>query len=72
MASLSVEEATEDEELVVALFDVPMTPEAVAAWIDREHEYKFVAVQSYQLDGTPETRMAVRCLCKQDEPSLYV
>lgn len=59
MASLSVEAAEEHEELVVALFDVPMTPEAVAAWIDREHEYRFVAVQAYQLDGTPESRMAV-------------
>jgi hypothetical protein len=60
MASLSVEEAGPDEQLVVALFDVPMSAEAVAAWIDREHEYKFVAVQAYRLDGAPEERMAVR------------
>ena len=59
MASLSVEEAHPHEELICALFDVPLTPQAVAAWIDREHEYKFVAIQSYRLDGSPEERMAV-------------
>lgn len=60
MSSLSVEPAAESADLVVSLFEIEKTPEAVAAWIEREHEFRFIAVQPYALDGTPEAQLAVR------------
>ena len=59
MSSLSVEPVEHSSELVVSLFEVPLTAEAVAAWIEREHEFRFTAVQTYKADGTPEEHLAV-------------
>jgi hypothetical protein len=63
MSSLSVEPADEESEIVVSLFDVKMTPKAVTAWLEREHEYRFVAVETHTLDGTVEPNFAVRYTC---------
>lgn len=50
-----------DSELVVSLFDVPYSPESVTAFIAREHEFRFLAVQPYDLAGQmPTERLAVR------------
>eukprot|EP00878_Enallax_costatus_P024037 GHUV01025625.1.p1 GENE.GHUV01025625.1~~GHUV01025625.1.p1 ORF type:complete len:231 (+),score=35.65 GHUV01025625.1:763-1455(+) len=47
-------------ELVVSLFEVPYTPESVAAFIAREHEFRFLAVQPSDLAGkVPAERLAV-------------
>jgi hypothetical protein len=62
MSSLSVEPANEDDEIVVSLFEVSLTPEAVVAWIDREHEFRFVAVQPLTMQGAAEPHFAVRTL----------
>lgn len=47
-------------DLVISLFEVPYSDRAVAAFIEREHEFKFVAVQPLTLDGGPTGRQAVR------------
>jgi len=60
MSSLSVEPCAGGEALVVSLFEVPKTRAAVAAWLDREHEFRFLAAQPYAPDGQPERRLAVR------------
>jgi hypothetical protein len=45
---------------VVSLFEVPYTPDNVAAFIAREHEFRFLAVQPYDLSGQePTQRLAV-------------
>ena len=44
IGSLSCELAHPSSELVVSLFEVPFTPAAVAAFIEREHEFSFRAV----------------------------
>jgi hypothetical protein len=62
MSSLSVEPAYEDSEIVVSLFEIPLTKEAVEAWIDREHEFRYVAVRPLKMDGTVEPHFAVRTL----------
>jgi hypothetical protein len=49
--------------LVVSLFEVPYTPDNVAAFIAREHEFRFLAVQPYDLSGQEATqRLAVSML----------
>lgn len=46
--------------LVVSLFEVPSTPASVAAFLEREHEFRFLAVQPYDLSGkVAAPRMAV-------------
>lgn len=59
MASLSVETGTPDDSIVVAMFEIPKTPAAVAAWFKRESEYRFLAVETESLQGDPEDRLAV-------------
>lgn len=54
-------------DLVVALFEVPFNPEAVSAFIAREHEFRFVAVRPLTLDGSQRDRMAVLCAANTDE-----
>jgi hypothetical protein len=47
-------------ELVVSLFEVPFNAASVAAFIAREHEFRFLAVQPYDLSGkVPTERLAV-------------
>lgn len=60
VSSLSCEPWPEGD-LVVSLFEVKCTPEAVAAFINREHEFRFIAVQPRTLDGQPTDRLAVLC-----------
>lgn len=61
MSSLSVEASDDaDAEIIVAVFEMPRTPNAIAAWLDREHEYRFLAVRPYTLNGEPEAALAVR------------
>ncbi|GBF99319.1 hypothetical protein Rsub_12100 [Raphidocelis subcapitata] len=54
-------------ELVVALFEVPFSPLAVQAFIQREHEFRFVAVRPTALDGARQERLAVLCAANTDE-----
>lgn len=52
------------QQLVVSLFEVPFTPASVAAFIAREHEFRFLAVQPYELvSGQPTPQLAVRAWC---------
>eukprot|EP00877_Chromochloris_zofingiensis_P014569 jgi/Chrzof1/9366/Cz04g00060.t1 len=60
MSSLSCEPYA-GHEVVVSLFEVPYNPEAVAAFINREHEFRLVAVRPTTLEGTPLDRLAVLC-----------
>ena len=61
MASLSVEPSGPEDSIIVAMFETPYTKEAVAAWLEREHEYRFLAVRAESLEGTPSPRLAVCC-----------
>ncbi|CAD7697545.1 unnamed protein product [Ostreobium quekettii] len=54
-------EPCEGKELWVAAFEVAATPQAVKAFIEREHEFRFVAVRPVTPEGVPEERMAVLC-----------
>lgn len=45
--------------LVVSLFEVPFSPDNVAAFIAREHEFRFLAVQPYDLAGKQAAGLAV-------------
>lgn len=54
-------------EVVVALFEVPATPEAVAAFVEREQEFRFTAVAPVTLQGEPTGRMAVLCAKNTDD-----
>ncbi|GAB4822485.1 hypothetical protein N2152v2_009531 [Parachlorella kessleri] len=60
MSSLSVEEAP-GHEVIVTLFEVEATPGSIQAFIQREHEFRFVAVEPHHLDGSPTGRKAVMC-----------
>ena len=61
ISSLSCEEAGGEagRALWVVLFEVPATPASVAAFTEREHEFRFVAVQPVGESGAPD-RMAAR------------
>ena len=50
VASLSAEPCHATS-LRVTLFDVPLTPEVAAAWVDREHEFAFLAVEAVEEEG---------------------
>ncbi|KAG2452732.1 hypothetical protein HYH02_002962 [Chlamydomonas schloesseri] len=55
------------EPLVVSLFEVPATADSVAAFIAREHEFRFVAVEPCDLlQGRPLGRRAVVCAANTD------
>ncbi|KAG2427811.1 hypothetical protein HXX76_012135 [Chlamydomonas incerta] len=76
VASLSVERlpasssssasSSSPEPLVVSLFEVPATPASVAAFIGREHEFRFVGVEPTDLAGRPLGRKAVVCAANTD------
>lgn len=44
ISSLSVEPHP-DSEIIVTVFEIPATPHSIAAFIEREHEFRFVAVE---------------------------
>ncbi|KAG2491756.1 hypothetical protein HYH03_009917 [Edaphochlamys debaryana] len=52
--------------VVVSLFEVPATPASVAAFIAREHEFRFVGVDPTDLGGRPAGRRAVICARNTD------
>jgi len=58
ISSLSVEEHP-GSSIVVSLFEVEATPESVQAFIQREHEFRFLAVRPTTLDGAFIGRAAV-------------
>lgn len=65
ISSLSCEEAEEDcsgggggQAIWVVLFEVAATPASVAAFTEREHEFRFVAVQPLSVARKKE-RLAV-------------
>ena len=69
ISSLSVEQHA-DSKLIVTLFEVLATPEAINAFIQREHEFKFVAVKPTPFDdcnSNEEERTAVICARNTDE-----
>jgi hypothetical protein len=47
--------------IVVTLFEVEATPDAVAAFIGREHEFLFLKVSPERLDGSLDGRHSVIC-----------
>ncbi|KAI8472730.1 MAG: hypothetical protein J3K34DRAFT_412916 [Monoraphidium minutum] len=65
ISSLSCEPAA-GADIVVALFEVPFSPDAVRAFIAREHEFRFVAVQPESLDGGKQEQLAVLCARNTD------
>ena len=68
-ASLSIEESGEPSRplLVVALFEVPYSEEAMAALLEREHEFRLVAVRPLCRSGvTEEPHLAVACASWND------
>ncbi|KAL4443866.1 hypothetical protein ABPG75_011603 [Micractinium tetrahymenae] len=67
VSSLSVEEHP-GSEIVVSLFEVEATPASVAAFIEREHEFRFVAVEPLRFEcGSPIGRRAVVCARWNDD-----
>ena len=71
-ASLSIEECDDDtssssNSLVVALFEIPYSEEVAAALLEREHEFRFVAVKPLCRAGVQEeAHRAVACASWND------
>ncbi|KAI7843079.1 hypothetical protein COHA_003250 [Chlorella ohadii] len=66
VSSLSVEEHPSSE-IIVTLFEVEASPASISAFIEREHEFRFMCVHPLELDGTPADRRAVVCARWSDE-----
>eukprot|EP00873_Tetraselmis_striata_P011088 jgi/Tetstr1/431352/TSEL_021043.t1 len=67
ISSLSCE-AHPEAETVVALFEVHLGDEqAVKDFVEREHEFRFVAVEAEELDGSPCRQLALICARFSDE-----
>lgn len=66
ISSLSCEEC-EGEEIVVTLFEIQSTPESREAYVEREHEFRFLAVQCEDFSGNPCPTLAVLCAAWNDE-----
>ena len=66
MGSLSCEAAV-GAEIVVCLFDVNLDEAFVNAWVEREHEYQFVAAPVFTLGGQPLPEPALLCTAWTDE-----
>ncbi|KAK7363539.1 hypothetical protein VNO77_05685 [Canavalia gladiata] len=64
IAALSVEPC-EGETIVIAIFEIKKTE--IPAFIEREREYRFLAVVPESLDGKPFTNPAVLCASYTDE-----
>jgi len=58
ISSLSCEECP-GEEIIVTLFEIHSTPESRRAYVEREHEFRFLAVQCDDLHGNPCPTLAV-------------
>ncbi|KAL0033086.1 hypothetical protein WJX79_002182 [Trebouxia sp. C0005] len=66
ISSLSCE-SQRGEEIVVSVFDVPGHRTAIQAFLEREHEFKLVAVQTWTLENVPLPRLSVLCTKWDDE-----
>lgn len=66
ISSLSVE-PHEESSIVVSLFEVDASTDAINAFIDREHEFRFLLVNPVTLDGTFDGRPAIICGRNTDE-----
>ncbi len=66
ISSLSCEPCAEGE-LVVSLFEIEFSPATVKAFIEREHEFKFTAVEPLNLDCSTTGLKAVICAANTDE-----
>lgn len=66
VSSLSCEPCP-GQSIVVAVFEVKVEDGFVQAFIEREHEFRFVAVEPLGLDDEPIGRMAVLCARFSDE-----
>lgn len=69
MSSLSVEEK-EGESIIVTVFEMAL--EEVPAFIEREHEFRFMAVYPETIEGTKMSQRAVICARYSDEEYLRV
>mmetsp|Transcript_2984 Transcript_2984/g.10774 ORF Transcript_2984/g.10774 Transcript_2984/m.10774 type:complete len:306 (-) Transcript_2984:608-1525(-) len=58
MSSLSVEPCP-GESIVVSLFE--LSSEEIGSFIEREHEFRFTAVQTEEMDGTVSRKLSVAC-----------
>ncbi|KAJ1395326.1 hypothetical protein SESBI_33479 [Sesbania bispinosa] len=67
IAALSAEPC-EGETIIVTVFDIKKTE--IPAFIEREREYRFLAVVPESLDGKPFTNPAVLCASSTDEEFL--
>jgi len=68
MSSLSVEPSDDPAaEIVVSQFEVSMTDEELDRFVEREHEFRFVAVRCVDATGRPDGRLAVVCARYSDE-----
>lgn len=64
-SSLSVEEHPSSE-ILVTMFEIEATSQSIEAFVAREHEFRFCAVQPETLDGSPD-RFGVVCARNTDE-----
>ncbi|PSR92560.1 Zinc finger protein [Actinidia chinensis var. chinensis] len=69
ISSLSVEPC-EGETLIVTLFSIKKSE--ILSFIEREHEFRFLAVLPESLDGIPFTSAAVLCARFSDEEYLQI
>ncbi|KAG6731717.1 hypothetical protein I3842_01G143200 [Carya illinoinensis] len=69
ISSLSVEPC-EDETLIVTVFEIQKSE--IPAFIERELEFRFLAVQPTTLDGKPLDNLAVLCARSSDEEFFQV
>lgn len=49
------------EEIVVSVFEIPGDATAIKAFLEREHEFKLVAVQTWTSEDVPNPSLAVLC-----------
>ncbi|XP_058083083.1 uncharacterized protein LOC131231024 [Magnolia sinica] len=69
ISSLSVEPC-QRETLVITVFDIKISE--VPSFIEREHEFRFLAVVPEEMNGEPFTRPAVLCARYSDEEYFHV
>lgn len=67
ISSLSAEPAGPDDFLTVSLFEIDGGGDAVRAFVEREHEFRFMSVDALGMDAAPTGRRAVLCARFSDE-----
>ena len=71
ISSLSCEPC-QGQEIVVSLFDIPVNENSVHAFIEREHEFKLVAVQTWTLHNDPNSCLSVSLKAQNSIPACNV